>query len=73
MRADGLKKAVIIGIRGRGGSRGKSRTRCIDEIGEKTGMLIGELKEAVCDEIGWRRGVMEITRGRFRPEAQGNK
>jgi exonuclease III len=68
MRSNGLEKDIMTGMGEGKRERGRPRTRWLDEIKERTGLSLQELKEAVRDRVGWRGKVMDVTRGRHRPD-----
>jgi hypothetical protein len=68
MRGNGLEKTIVMGMGEGARGRGRPRTRWMDEIRSLMGMTIQELKEAVWDRKQWRRKVMDVTRGRVRPD-----
>ena len=68
VRGNGLEKSIMLGMGEGGRGRGRPRRRWMDEVTESTGMKIWEAQEAAGDRYGWRRLVMEIARGRKRPD-----
>ena len=60
-------------MRANGGRRpkrkGRPRTRWLDEIQSTTGLNLQQLSEAVQDRNTWRARVMEVARGRPRPDS----
>ena len=67
MRANGLEKAIMIGMGNGQRRKGRPRRRWLDEIEMLTDKKIWELGEMVRDRRGWRGFVNEVIRGRQRP------
>ena len=68
MRANGLEKSIMLGMGQGQRGRGRPRTRWLDEIQSTTGLYLQELSVAVQDRNRWRARVMEVARGRPRPD-----
>jgi len=51
---EGLEKAVMLGMGGGSGARGRPRRRWLDYVMEVTGLSHQHLKEAARDRNGWR-------------------
>ena len=67
MRANGLEKAIMLGMGDGQRRKGRPRRRWLDEIEILTDEKIWELAGMVRDRWGWRRWVNEVVRGRQRP------
>src|SRR5260221_3350322 len=68
MRANGLEKSITLGMGQGQRGRGRPRTRWLDEIQSTTGLNLQQLSVAVLDRSRWRARVMEVARGRPRPD-----
>ena len=69
MRGSNLEKSVMVGMGEGARGRGRPRARWMDEVTQTTSLSLAELGRAVEDRTGWRRCVMEVTRGRPRPDS----
>jgi hypothetical protein len=68
VRSDTLEKNIMLGMGEGKRSRGRPKMRWMDEILEVTGLSLPKLLEATRNRLAWRSKVMEITRGRIRPD-----
>jgi hypothetical protein len=68
MRANSLEKSVMTGMGEGKRGRGRPRTRWIDEIKQLMGLTMEQLKEAVKDRTRWRQMIIDVTKGRLRPD-----
>ena len=69
MRANGLEKSIMLEMGEGQRGRGRPRTRWLDEIQSTTGLTLHQLSIAVQDRNVWRARVMEVARGRPRPDS----
>jgi len=62
--SEGLEEAVMLGMGGGRGSRGRRRRRWPDVVVEVTGLSLQHLKKAARDKNGWRELFHAVTMGR---------
>lgn len=67
-RANGLEKAIMIGMGGGKRGRGRPRTRWLDEVQTIMGSPFYSLMNEAQDRSHWRRKIIEVTRRRSRPD-----
>ena len=68
MRADGMERAIMLGLSSGSRGRGRPRTRWIDEIKATTGLTLSSLREKTKHRHEWRKFILEVTKGRNRPD-----
>ena len=64
MRADGMERAIMLGLGSGSRGRGRPRARWIGEITTATGLPLSTLREKIQQRREWRKYTMEVTRGR---------
>lgn len=62
MRSDGLEKEMMLACGEGKRKRGRPRKKWLDEIHERTGMNLAELREVTSERKQWRRFIMSIAR-----------
>jgi len=68
VRANGLEKSIMLGMRQGERGRGRPRIRLLDEVQIIMDSTFYSLMNEAEDICHWRRRILDVTRGRSRPD-----